>query len=105
MAYYVLAMKANQPQLPEQTDDFFATTTDEDMGELWLEKEDDLDKDHWRIEIRECYHSDKIGALPRAVEFAGAKSIATVRSTRIMGEKQMTHVRYYITSLELGTEN
>jgi predicted transposase YbfD/YdcC len=103
-ADYVLAVKANQPQLLEQTRDFFAPTTDEDIGEPWLEKYEDLDKGHGRIEVRECYHSDEIAALPRVKEFAGAKSIAMVRSTRIIGEKRTTQVRYYISSLEMDAE-
>ena len=103
-ADYVLAVKANQPQLLEQTKDFFDVTTDEDVGEPWLEKYEDLDKGHGRIEIRECYHSDEIAALPRVKEFAGAKSIAMVRATRIIGEKRTTEARYYISSLEMDAQ-
>ncbi|MFW5729376.1 MAG: ISAs1 family transposase [Spirochaetota bacterium] len=54
--------------------------------------------------IRECYHSDEISALSRVKEFAGAKSIAMVRSTRLIGEKRTTQVRYGISSLETDAE-
>ena len=37
-------------------------------------------------------------------EFAGAKSIAMVRATRIIGEKRTTEARYYISSLEMGAQ-
>ena len=103
-ADYVLAVKANQPHLLEQTKDFFADTTDEDIGEEWIEKHHTLDKGHGRIEIRECYHSNEIAALPRVKEFAGAKSIAMVRSTRIIGDKRSSEVRYYISSLEMDAK-
>jgi predicted transposase YbfD/YdcC len=59
---------------------------------------------HGRIEIRECYHSDEIAALPRVKEFARAKSIAMVRSTRIIGETRTAQVRSYISSLEMDAE-
>ena len=103
-ADYVLAVKANQPQLLDEVSDFFSVTTVDDIDEEWLEKYDDLDKGHGRIEIRECYHSDEISALPRVKEFAGAQSIAMVRSTRIIGEERTTQVRYYISSLEMDVE-
>jgi predicted transposase YbfD/YdcC len=103
-ADYVLAVKANQPHLLEQISDFFADTTDEDIGEEWLEKNETVDKGHGRIEIRECYHSDEIAALPRVKEFAGAKSIAMVRSTRIIGEKRTSETRYFISSLEMDAQ-
>lgn len=103
-ADYVLAVKGNQPHLLEQTKDFFDATTDEDIGEQWLEKYEALDKGHGRIEIRECYQSDEIAALPRVKEFAGAQSIAMVRSTRIIGEKRTSEVRYFISSLEMDAE-
>ena len=103
-ADYVLAVKANQPNLLEQTKDFFDAATDDDIGKEWLEKYEDLDKGHGRIEIRECYHSDEIAALPRVKDFAGAKSIAMVRSTRIIGEKRTSQVRYFISSLEMDAE-
>ena len=103
-ADYVLAAKANQPELLEQIKDFFDATTDEDIGEPWLEKYEGLEKGHGRIEIRECYQSDEIAALPRVKEFAGARSIAMVRSTRIIGENRTTQARYYISSLEMDAE-
>ena len=103
-ADYVLAVKGNQPTLLEQITDFFDAVTDEDIAEPWLEKYHDVDKGHGRVEIRECYHSDEIAALPRVKEFRGAKSIAMVRGTRIIGEKRTSQVRYFISSLEMDAE-
>ena len=103
-ADYVLAVKGNQPGLLEQIKDFFDDVTDEDIAEPWLEKYHDVDKGHGRVEIRECYHSDEIAALPRVKQFAGAKSIAMVRGTRIIGEKRTTQLRYFISSIEMDAE-
>jgi len=103
-ADYVLAVKRNQPGLLEQIKDFFDDVTDEDIAEPWLEKYHDVDKGHGRVEIRECYHSDEIAALPRAKQFAGAKSIAMVRVTRIIGEKRISQVRYFISSIEMDAQ-
>jgi predicted transposase YbfD/YdcC len=103
-ADYVLAVKANQPQLLDEVSDFFSVTGDDDLGEEWLEKYETLDKGHGRIEKREYYHSDEIAALPRVKQFKGAKSIGMVRSTRIIGEQRTTTMRYYISSLEMDGE-
>ena len=103
-ADYVLAVKANQPQLLEQVTDFFSVITDEDVGEPWLEKYDTLDKGHGRIEKREYYHSDEIATLPRVKEFSGGRSIGMVRSTRTIGETSSTQVRYYICSTEMDAQ-
>lgn len=103
-ADYVLAVKGNQPGLLEQIKDFFDDVTDEDIAEPWLEKYHDVDKGHGRVEIRECYHSDEIAALPRVKQFAGAKSIAMVRGTRIIAEKRTTQERYFISSMEMDAE-
>ena len=101
---YVLAVKANQPNVQEQVRDFFDDLTDDDLDDEWLEKYRTLDKGHGRIEIREYYHSDEIAALPRVKEFHGAKSIGMVRSTRIIGEKRSTQVRYYVSSLDMNAQ-
>jgi predicted transposase YbfD/YdcC len=103
-ADYVLAVKANQPQLLDEISDFFSVTTDDDVAEEWLEKYDTLDKGHGRIEKREYYHSNEIAALPRVKQFAGAKSIGMVRSTRIIAEQRSTTTRYYVSSLEMDAQ-
>lgn len=103
-ADYVLAVKANQPQLLDEVSDFFSVISDDDVAEEWLEKYDTLDKGHGRIEKREYYHSDEIAALPRVKQFKGAKSIGMVRSTRIIAEQRSTTTRYYISSLEMDAE-
>jgi predicted transposase YbfD/YdcC len=103
-ADYVLAVKANQPQLLDELSDFFSLISDDDVAEQWLEKYDTLDKGHGRIEKREYYHSDEIAALPRVKQFKGAKSIGMVRCTRIIAEERSTATRYYISSLEMDAE-
>jgi predicted transposase YbfD/YdcC len=103
-ADYVLAVKGNQPNLMEQISDFFADTTEADVAEQWLQKHKTVDKGHGRIEVREYYHSDEIAALPRVREFHGAQSIGMVRSKRIIGEKESTQIRYYISSLAMDAE-
>ncbi len=103
-AEYVLAVKGNQPNLLEEVSDFFVDTTEDDVAEQWLEKHKTVDKGHGRIEVREYYHSDEIAALPRVKEFYGAQSIGMVRSKRIIGEKESTQVRYYISSLPMDAQ-
>jgi predicted transposase YbfD/YdcC len=103
-ADYVLAVKANQPQLLEQTREFFDDITTDDLEESWIESCRKIDKGHGRLEIRQYYHSDEIAALPRVKEFPGARSIGMVRATREIRGKGTTSVRYYISSLPMDAE-
>ena len=103
-AEYVLAVKGNQPNLLEEVSEFFADTTEDDVKEEWLQKHKTVDKGHGRIEVREYYQSDEIAALPRVKEFYGAQSIGMVRSKRIIGQKETTQVRHYISSLPMNVE-
>lgn len=103
-ADYVLAVKANQPQLLEQTKEFFDDITTDDLDESWIETCRKIDKGHGRLEIRQYYHTDEIAALPRVKEFAGATSIGMVRATRQTNGKRTTSVRYYISSLPMDAQ-
>lgn len=101
---YVFAVKANQPHLLEQTSDFFAEITVDDLDETWIETCKKVDKGHGRLEVRQYYHTDEIDALPRVKEFPGAQSIGMVRATREVRGKRTTSVRYYISSLPMDSE-
>lgn len=101
-AEYVLAVKGNQANLAEQISEFFGEMDEEQLATVeWIESHKTVDKGHGRIEVREYFHSDEIAALPRVQEFCGAQSIGMVRAKRIIGEKETSRTRYYISSLPL----
>lgn len=98
----MLAVKGNQGNLAEQISEFFGDMDEEQLATVeWIESHKTVDKGHGRIEVREYFHSDEIAALPRVKEFFGAQSIGMVRAKRIIGEKETSRTRYYISSLPL----
>ena len=61
--------------------------------------EKDVEKDHGRIEIRECFTTDRIDWLYQKKDWVNIQSITLIRSTRIIGDKETTEDRTYISSL------
>ncbi len=103
-ADYVLALKGNQKNLHEDVKYFFHELEEKDLAEEWLDSHKTVDKDHGRIEIREYYQSDEIAWLPELKNFAGVKTIGIVKATRIIGKRQSTECRYYISSLPMDAQ-
>lgn len=94
---YVLALKANHPELLEDVSDSFALATVMDGADRTV------DKNHGRFEVRVCETiSDPavIAWLDPAGRWPGLRTIARVTATRTVGEQApTTSVRYYLTSL------
>jgi predicted transposase YbfD/YdcC len=97
-ADYVLALKGNQGTLHQDVRDYFEAPSApwQDASRSVFEE---TDKGHGRIEHRKVIATDELGWLAQRKEWRGLKSIALVESTRIMGEKETTERRYYISSL------
>lgn len=100
-ADYVLAVKANRPTLYEEMKWFFDDIdleTDHEEGLVDFHR--DVDKDHGRIEIRECVCSEEIDWLkPYLKDWPKVRSIAMVKATRIIGDQESQERRYYVSSL------
>lgn len=103
-ADYVLAVKGNQGTLLEDAEFAFEDVEQEDLDDGWVDYNKTVDKGHGRIEIRQYYHTDEIAWSKRIKEFPGARSFGMVKSTRIIGEKQTTETRYYISSLDMDAK-
>jgi predicted transposase YbfD/YdcC len=105
-ADYVLAVKANNPTLHEELQWFFGDIDLEtDKTEGLIDTHRDVDKDHGRIEIRECICSEEIDWLkPSLKGWTDVRTIAMVKATRIIGEKESQECRYYLSSLEPNAE-
>lgn len=97
-ADYILALKGNQGTLHQDVRDYF-----EAPSAPWKEAPHSLfeetDKGHGRVEIRKVTVTDDLGWLAQRKEWRGLTSLAMVESTRIIGEKETTERRYYISSL------
>ena len=105
-ADYVLAVKGNRPNLHEEVKWFFDDIdldSDEKDGLVYSHRS--VDKDHGRIEIRECVCSEEIEWLKPYVEgWPKVRTIAMVKATRIIGKKETDECRYYVSSLAPNAE-
>lgn len=100
-ADYVLAVKANRANLHEEVKWFFDDIDlKSDEKEGLVESHRSVDKDHGRIEIRECICTEEIDWIkPYLKDWPKVKSIAMVRAKRILGDQESEESRYYISSL------
>jgi predicted transposase YbfD/YdcC len=61
-----------------------------------------VNKGHVRLEIRECWTTDReeyLALVRNRPQWKGLKSIVRIVSQRHMGDTHETHTRYYISSL------
>lgn len=104
-ADYLLAVKANQPTLRAEIEDYFATAPAEGLDTLT-----DLDKGHGRIEERSVSVSREADWLegkrrfPGELRLPGATTIIKVRSRTELKDRCRSDARYYISSASLTAE-
>ncbi|OYX67922.1 MAG: ISAs1 family transposase, partial [Rhodospirillales bacterium 35-44-4] len=99
-ADYVLAVKGNQATLLEQIEKFFTYHIPNGFQKYQHDYYEVTDGDHGRIEVRKYWTSSDISWLNWERIWPGMKSIGVVESTRIIGDKTSTELRYYISSIE-----
>ena len=99
-ADYVLAVKDNQPLLHEAIVDYFQEAIAANNPSLCqLQRHEDTNAEHGRIEIRRCYLSTCLDTLPEVSRWKGLKSIGMVESERIIDGKTSIERRHYICSV------
>lgn len=104
-ADYLLAVKANQPTLRAEIEDYFRTAPPQA-----LDTATDLDKGHGRIEERTVTVSREADWLsggrrfPGELRLPGAATIVKVRSRTQLKDRCRTDTRYYISSAPLTAE-
>jgi predicted transposase YbfD/YdcC len=91
---YILALKGNQSNLHKEVAYFLQ----DDNNQIHCNKAQEVDCGHGRIETRNCLATENIDWLDK-LKFPGQKSIFCVESTREIGEKINTEIRYYIASV------
>jgi predicted transposase YbfD/YdcC len=101
-ADYVLSVKENQGHLYEDISVLFAVDQVQNFKYASLEYTHTTNKDHGRIELRECWSTSNpeyLNLIREREHWLGLKSIAMIISTRIIDGKETRKVRYYISSL------
>lgn len=100
-ADYVFVVKENQGRLFETIQELF-----DDPDEMrWVDCDyhKTVDKDHGRIEIRQCWTTSDPEYLQYIASFAGWKglqSLGMIQAERRIGEEKGVKQRYFISSLE-----
>jgi predicted transposase YbfD/YdcC len=105
-ADYVLAVKANRPQLLSEIESCFEEVTPgNEQQEHWIDYHRSFAKEHGRIETREYLTTDEIDWLkPLLRDWKDIRSIGMVRSKRVIGDQETNECRYYLSSLAANAE-
>jgi predicted transposase YbfD/YdcC len=104
-ADYLLALKGNQGTLKENVELFFqdAEENNYEIG-YTFDYHKSVNKDHGRIEKRECWVTSDIDWLEEKMNWEGLQSICMVKSERIINNEKSVENRYYISSLAANAE-
>jgi predicted transposase YbfD/YdcC len=101
-ADYVLSVKENQGHLYEDISVLFAVDQAQNFKYAALEYAQTTNKDHGRIEVRECWSTSNpeyLNLIRGRQGWVGLKSIAMVITTRIIEGKETKRMRFYISTL------
>jgi len=93
-ADYILALKGNQKELYEEIENAFSQCPSTSNDKT-------VEKDHGRIETRECAVIQDMDWVYEKDNWKGLKSIIKVNSKRELKDRVETQTRYYISSLNL----
>jgi predicted transposase YbfD/YdcC len=96
---YVLGLKGNQGSLHEAVADFFRTAEAAGYAEVNYAYEEELDKDHGRLEIRRYWVTEELRSLPRTERWKGLRSIGMVERECLEGDTRSVERRHFINSI------
>lgn len=102
-ADYILAVKENQGHLYEDIHDLFEDDWKYNFKGAPYRYAKTVNKDHGRIEIRQCWSisdPEYLANIRDLDRWKGVKSLVMILSERQIGEKREVQDRYYISSLE-----
>lgn len=103
-ADYLLALKGNQETLKDDVELYFRDAEEHDFAIGNFDYHKSVDKDHGRIEIRECWVTGEVDWLSMKEQWAGLRSICMIKSERIIGDKQSGERFFFISSLKPSAE-
>jgi predicted transposase YbfD/YdcC len=100
---YILAVKENQGHLYEDIHDLFEDDWKHDFKDAPYSYDKTVNKDHGRIEIRQCWtisDPEYLANVRQLERWSGVQSLVMILSERRVGDKTEIQDRYYITSIE-----
>jgi predicted transposase YbfD/YdcC len=100
-ANYVLALKANHPDLFEDVRLYLDSQRERHFETAPHSSARTIDNDHGRLEIRQCWcvETQTLDFLRGKEQWKGLKSIACLEAQRTINDTTTTERRYYLTSL------
>lgn len=102
-ADYLIAVKENQGQLYQDVQDLFAGCREVNFRGVPHDYHKTVNKDHGRIEIRECWtlsDPEFLDYLRQRETWKNLQTLVMVRAARRIGLTSSQETRYYISSLE-----
>ena len=100
---YLLAVKENQGRLFEDMQYIFEVDKQYDFKDAPYQYAKTVNKNHGRIEIRQCWaisDPEYLSSIREKNRWPGLKSLIRIESERKIGETSESQVSYFITSLE-----
>jgi predicted transposase YbfD/YdcC len=104
---YILNVKENQGHLYEDIHDLFEDDRKFDFKDAPYSYAKTVNKDHGRIEIRQCWtisDPEYLANVRELSRWTGIQSLVMILSERRIGEEIEIQDRYYISSLESNAE-
>ena len=94
----MLAVKKNQKELHQALEGYFETAHQAGYRAVPLERLEEVDSGHGRVEVRRYQLVPDLSTLPKPEQWKDLQGIARVEGERHLGDRVSTEVRYYITS-------
>jgi predicted transposase YbfD/YdcC len=104
---YIMAVKENQGHLYEDIHDLFAEDWKYHFEDAPYSYAKVVNKDHGRIEIRQCWtisDPEYLANIRELNRWVGIQSVVMILSERRIGEESEVQDRYYISSLESNAQ-
>lgn len=98
-ANYVLSLKGNHSTLHDDIRLFLSSEIGKPRNSKIVDRYEECDKGHGRIEQRICYVSSQLNWLEQRTDWCDLKTVAMIESHVTVGEKTSTEQRYFISSL------
>jgi predicted transposase YbfD/YdcC len=103
-ADYVLALKANQGKLYQDTELFFRMATQLNFNKINHKVQHTKEDSHGRQEVRSVWsvsvNEPHLAALINIEQWKNLNSVTMVKSERTIGDKTTSETRYYISSIK-----
>ena len=101
-ADYILALKANHPNLFTQVETWFNTAKDSNFEGIKVSYDKRVEKGHHRLEVREVWTVpiSEMEPLYKSEQWKGLSSLVMVVRTRHLWNKTTYQVQFYLTSLK-----